>query len=674
MATQPDSKHHDIESTDELPLLDVAAYEARLSESQADGVSRTDTWTVEALREFDTTAETRQNHFRSARGSQAAPPPIAGRTGVASDVDHIRKRLAEQESELSAAKTLNAELQSRCAALTTDRDGQAQIMLGLQADNARLTEYRTIADEMVARLEQKLRDQPVLFTKQLTELQSARFDEHLKAGKTREELQQQIAQKAVQLAALQESHEKLREELQNSIELAAQRADSVRELRALLVEEETGAEQLALQLAAKLRDSDTLSAMVAARNQTITELRSQADGINDRWQQTLETVSELSAQLEAVNAELADSRAQQSARESGTADSRQQMAQMAADIERLTAELQSVSQERDSILQALNNERDSLLRLREELDEKSAGLAQSHQMLADAQRDSAALHAESAALSETVRARDGELISAQALVSELRRDRDGLKQGLEEAWQAAERLQAEAHTHLQLLHAKTAELSAVKHDLNQHGPALRDLEYAMRARDELTEQVRQQLQTTQDEHAIMTGQLQKSRLRVKSMAEQIFQRDNQIAALKTDLAVHVEALAAIRRDVNRVDEEPQDYAGSEFQRVLQPVDHDGDPIVLDRKVITIGRTAENDICLPSKLISRHHARLLVSPNGVIIEDAGSTNGCFVNGKQIAQQLLGDGDVLEIGDLRFRLYTPSLNDTRARNNVIEFSGK
>ena len=87
--------------------------------------------------------------------------------------------------------------------------------------------------------------------------------------------------------------------------------------------------------------------------------------------------------------------------------------------------------------------------------------------------------------------------------------------------------------------------------------------------------------------------------------------------------------------------------------------------------MTIGRTEENDICIPSKLISRHHARLLIGPNAVIVEDTGSTNGCFVNERQIKQQLMRDGDVLSIGDLRFRLSTRSIV-RREGSNVIPFA--
>lgn len=191
---------------------------------------------------------------------------------------------------------------------------------------------------------------------------------------------------------------------------------------------------------------------------------------------------------------------------------------------------------------------------------------------------------------------------------------------------------------------------------------------AQEARDASMERLRAELQLSQDERAIIAGQLEKSRARNRSMAREIFARDNEIASLKADLAVHVEALAAIRQDVNRA----AMAAPSEHpDRVLEPVEHDGDVIVLDKKMMTIGRTSDNDICIPSKLVSRNHARLLVGPNAVIIEDADSTNGCLVNDVPVKQQLMRDGDVLAIGDLKYRLRTRSDTATRARDNVIAF---
>ncbi|HEY4367637.1 MAG TPA: FHA domain-containing protein [Steroidobacteraceae bacterium] len=92
------------------------------------------------------------------------------------------------------------------------------------------------------------------------------------------------------------------------------------------------------------------------------------------------------------------------------------------------------------------------------------------------------------------------------------------------------------------------------------------------------------------------------------------------------------------------------------ERVLVPINHDGEIIVLDRPTMTIGRTRANDVRIKSKAISRHHATLAIGPELVTVEDAGSTNGCQVNGQRITQGSLHDGDILELGDLQYRLST------------------
>ncbi len=58
----------------------------------------------------------------------------------------------------------------------------------------------------------------------------------------------------------------------------------------------------------------------------------------------------------------------------------------------------------------------------------------------------------------------------------------------------------------------------------------------------------------------------------------------------------------------------------------------GDPF--GKQMITIGRTMNNDICLPFKGISKFHAYLLVEGLHTYLVDGGSTNGTFLNGKSL----------------------------------------
>ncbi|RYG86443.1 FHA domain-containing protein, partial [bacterium] len=55
-----------------------------------------------------------------------------------------------------------------------------------------------------------------------------------------------------------------------------------------------------------------------------------------------------------------------------------------------------------------------------------------------------------------------------------------------------------------------------------------------------------------------------------------------------------------------------------------------------------------------KGVSRRHARLTISPNGLLLEDLGSTNGTFVAGARIDRTFLRAGDVFKIGLTTFRV--------------------
>jgi pSer/pThr/pTyr-binding forkhead associated (FHA) protein len=61
-------------------------------------------------------------------------------------------------------------------------------------------------------------------------------------------------------------------------------------------------------------------------------------------------------------------------------------------------------------------------------------------------------------------------------------------------------------------------------------------------------------------------------------------------------------------------------------------------------------------------VSRHHAVVVETEEGIAIEDLNSTNGVFVNGERVKRQLLKDGDAIGIGEasLRFVMGSPSVS--------------
>jgi pSer/pThr/pTyr-binding forkhead associated (FHA) protein len=74
----------------------------------------------------------------------------------------------------------------------------------------------------------------------------------------------------------------------------------------------------------------------------------------------------------------------------------------------------------------------------------------------------------------------------------------------------------------------------------------------------------------------------------------------------------------------------------------------------------IGRQPDCDIAVPAEEISRHHARLNVTPEGVHVEDLGSANGTFINDKRVQAGLLRPGEELRLDTVRFLLVTPGMD--------------
>jgi chromosome segregation ATPase len=86
--------------------------------------------------------------------------------------------------------------------------------------------------------------------------------------------------------------------------------------------------------------------------------------------------------------------------------------------------------------------------------------------------------------------------------------------------------------------------------------------------------------------------------------------------------------------------------------------------VLGRKT-TIGRTPDNDLQVDASFVSRHHAVILLTGNQTVIEDLNSTNGVYRNGTRITRETLSDGDVVMVGKARFRF---AVRPAVARTNL------
>lgn len=75
--------------------------------------------------------------------------------------------------------------------------------------------------------------------------------------------------------------------------------------------------------------------------------------------------------------------------------------------------------------------------------------------------------------------------------------------------------------------------------------------------------------------------------------------------------------------------------------------------VLDKHIILIGKTLDNDFVIEDDLVENRHAKITWHPMGVhVIQDLNSTNGCFVNGQRVQEGYLQNGYEVRFGQTRF----------------------
>jgi pSer/pThr/pTyr-binding forkhead associated (FHA) protein len=73
-----------------------------------------------------------------------------------------------------------------------------------------------------------------------------------------------------------------------------------------------------------------------------------------------------------------------------------------------------------------------------------------------------------------------------------------------------------------------------------------------------------------------------------------------------------------------------------------------------RETVSIGRDPQADIFLDNAGVSRDQARLLRTPDGWVIEDSQSSNGTWLNGREVVRERLSDQDEVTIGKFSLRV--------------------
>ena len=74
---------------------------------------------------------------------------------------------------------------------------------------------------------------------------------------------------------------------------------------------------------------------------------------------------------------------------------------------------------------------------------------------------------------------------------------------------------------------------------------------------------------------------------------------------------------------------------------------------INKNLVSLGRSAANDVSVPDAKVSRFHAHLQSSQGQWVLIDLDSSNGTRVKGQQITRIDLSPGDVIAMGDSTLR---------------------
>jgi pSer/pThr/pTyr-binding forkhead associated (FHA) protein len=93
-----------------------------------------------------------------------------------------------------------------------------------------------------------------------------------------------------------------------------------------------------------------------------------------------------------------------------------------------------------------------------------------------------------------------------------------------------------------------------------------------------------------------------------------------------------------------------------MQAVLVMFRSDGErrSFSMARDMTVIGRREDCDLRIPLGEVSRKHCRVLKDGEMLKIEDLGSSNGTFLNGRRVQEALLSPGDSIQVGPVVFVL--------------------
>lgn len=617
----------DLDATDELPVLDVAAYEAEVVSGGPTGLS-----------DSRTTATEPDPH--------AAGPPAPGHrvpdaAPVVADSDVVLavEHWIEQKTE---------ELLAHHDALNLSQHERTTAVARADALNRELTDARAAETQRNAALA---------------------ASEAL------------LAQRSGELQALQRTHDALTADQQRTAhELAA--------LETRLRDSEARERSAQRTIEAQIHTHAGLTLRVQHETGERERLAAEGKALQAQLATCLESLQSREAYRTIYESTLQESDSELAAARRRTAEQETRANQLDAELQSRDRRLQDAIRERDEARHSLDAEitehaakRDEGDRRRSALESRLAELTAEHadgcaQLLAmqatltAAQQRAETEAAASGNATERVRELESAIVSHQAELTnarlEIERDRALLSdltaallksqtlfsdQGrlLEEREAAASAMAAS--------HAEQAALIAtLRGQIEELAARLATPEAQRRALEERVAVLMKEVEASDSRLARLESMNSELRATVGQLNTVLAEREAELQRARQIASMNAFALGRVQSRIDELGHSPTAFEGAPGPTqvsVLTRIDNGQNHSVVLRTRTTVGRDSDNDLPLTMRSVSRHHAVLIPGFRTVFVQDLRSTNGVLVNQRRVRCARLEHGDMITFGKAQFR---------------------
>ncbi len=310
----------------------------------------------------------------------------------------------------------------------------------------------------------------------------------------------------------------------------------------------------------------------------------------------------------------------------------------------------------DTLQRQLTETQQNLATLQNQLQQSTAAAA--HQQAEAATRQQQ-LEQQLSGQTKAAAVRDGELQSAlaaeqgrtaelTAALAQARSELDGERARLASVAKQVAQGEIQLRDHLESIQALREQLEEAQ---SRGDTALADLAAAEERIRSAEHQVRQ-MELRLEKHVEAEAILRQQLLEIRGSLDE---RNSLIARLERETASSAAVIGSIQQNLSRIEAgiAPVADTASSVARLLVRTEGDTGIVHVLGRHTTIGRTPDNDVQIEADYISRHHAVMLLTADGTVVEDLDSTNGVYVNGKRVSRAALNEGDLLTIGRSAFR---------------------